>query len=140
MSTLDTNLDVKAKTIATIPYSDFSASTTYYPYYKNVLNPNAKVRTWTIANSMNEAITSSQVSMIDSEIGGSGSSPAYAWENGMTLGDSGAGGANTQTSEDASGSASGMLASHVDSCQFSLGMGATAPTSGNLIVRVAEGF
>ena len=126
---------------ATIPYSDFVASANIYPYFPQVLHHNARERTFMIVNTMDEALTAGDISLMDSAVTGTGANPSVSWGNNVSLGAAGVSGGMIQTSEQASaGNGLGMLAAHIDSFQLTLGMGATLPTSGNVDIWVTELF
>ena len=115
-------------TLLTIPYTSFSASTTLYPQFVGKLHRNAIARTFMVANGMNQPLTTATLTLFESTAPVTGA-----------LGDSYAPGAVnnngqlTMTSENHP-----ALAAHVDSGQVALGMGATAPTSGDVYVLVTE--
>ena len=115
-------------TLLTIPYTSFSASTTLYPKFVGKLHRNAIARTFMVANGLNQPLTTATLTLFESTAPVTGA-----------LGDSYAPGAInnngqlTMTSENHP-----ALAAHVDSGQVALGMGATAPTSGDVYVLVTE--
>ena len=115
-------------TLLTIPYTSFSASTTLYPQFVGKLHRNAIARTFMVANGLNQPLTTATLTLFESTAPVTGA-----------LGDSYAPGAVnnngqlTMTSENHP-----ALAAHVDSGQVALGMGATAPTSGDVYVLVTE--
>ncbi len=115
-------------TLLTIPYTSFSASSTLYPQFVGTLHRNAIARTFMVANGLNQPLTTATLTLFESTAPVTGA-----------LGDSYAPGAVnnngqlTMTSENHP-----ALAAHVDSGQVALGMGATAPTSGNVYVLVTE--
>lgn len=119
--------------LATIPYSDFTASGTYYWLPAANLHRNARARTVSVANSMNEPVTAISAGVSDSaaaislsNVFISGPFPTGSLVNGQTV---------TDTSE-----RNPILAAHGDTLALSLTMGATAPTSGNVKIYVAELF
>ena len=126
------------KLIASIPYSKFTASTTYYPYFPASLTRNARARTYSVYNSMNQPTTGgTEFNAYDSSITNhpAGVDGGLSWGSGI--------GTNTIltiTSEMSSNGGVGVLAAHVDSFQGGYGMGATAPTSGSLDVYITELF
>ncbi len=115
-------------TLLTIPYTSFSASSTLYPKFVGTLHRNAIARTFMVANGLNQPLTTATLTLFESTAPVTGA-----------LGDSYAPGAVnnngqlTMTSENHP-----ALAAHVDSGQVALGMGATAPTSGDVYVLVTE--
>lgn len=127
---------ITPKLLATIPYSDFTtASGSIYPYYLSVLTRNARARTFQIYNTMNEPLTSNALAFYDSALGVTGQ-PGIAQTAVFTAAGSNA--ISTVTSESASASSQGLVASHVDSFQAVLGIGATLPTSGDVYIYVSE--
>ncbi|MDG7045152.1 MAG: hypothetical protein JRN02_07255 [Nitrososphaerota archaeon] len=125
------------KLIATITAADITtASGITRIDFQDILNRNARQRTFTIIQGLNEALTSFQMLLFDSSI--QGDSGVGKW-----WGDSG----NEQTSGMSSGSmgmqssmaqGDGVLAANVDSISFLIGMGATLPTTGTLDIYVTE--
>ena len=127
---------VTPKLIATIPYSDFTtASANIYPYHVSVLTRSARARTFMVYNTMNQPLTANSLAFYDSALGISGQ-PGIAQTAVFTAAGSDA--VSTVTSESASASSQGLVASHVDSFQAILGIGATLPTSGNVYIYVSE--
>ena len=127
---------VTPKLLATIPYTDFTtASASIYPYYAGVLTRSARARTFMIYNTMNEPLTSNALAFYDSVLGIVGQ-PGIAQTAVFTAAGSNA--VSTVTSESASSSSQGLVASHVDSFQGVLGIGATLPTSGNVYIYGSE--
>jgi len=123
------------------PFSDFSASASTLLYLPGALTRGAKNRTFMVANSLNESLTSASVALTDSAVCGSGTSPIYSIINLVNLDAPGSYGMSIFTSEEGSigtASATGLLSAHVDSVQIILGMGATLPTSGSVEVYVNE--
>ena len=116
--------------LATIPYSDFTASTTYYGFFPTVFHRNARARTIITFNNLNQALSSLYYNVYDSTAGGDqglyGIGPTETPSSGGT---------DVSTSEAVS-----ELAAHVDSFKVAIGMGATAPTSGNVTIYVVEAF
>lgn len=121
--------------VGTVPYSSFSANTTIYPVFMQVLSRNARQRTFIFSNTLNQPIGISNISLTDSLIDPSG---------GYNFGD-GIGQlatnipANTGYAVYTSELRSALIA-HVDSFQVSISMGSTAPTSGNVQIYVVEVF
>lgn len=123
--------------IATIPYSSFTASTTLNYKIDSSLNRNARHRTFTIVNQTNQPFSASQpgIFMYDSTVVSPSSIPIGV--NSQTFGNNSmsAGGWAIGTSEQY-----GYLGAHADSLFASIPMGATVPTSGNVLVYVTELF
>ena len=121
------------KLLTTIPYTDFSANSTYLAVFNQALTRYARQRTISILNDLNEAVTSVTFRFYDSTILNAWSFGAfgtiYTDSSGITPGTAIA----TYTSE-----AAPALASHVDSFQVLLSMGATAPTSGSVSIYLTE--
>ena len=127
---------VTPKLLATIPYTDFTtASSSIYPYYLSSLTRSARQRTFMIYNTMNQPLTSNALAFYDSVLGITGQ-PGIAQTAVFTAAGSNA--VSTVTSESASASSQGLVASHVDSFQAVLGIGATLPTSGNVYIYGSE--
>lgn len=127
---------VTPKLIATIPYSQFTtASSNIYPYYSGVLTRSARERTFILYNTMNQALTASSLAFYDSILG-IGGQPGIARTAVFTP--PGIDSVTYTTSEMASNQGEGLVASHMDSLQAILGIGATLPTSGNLLIYVSE--
>ena len=127
---------VTPRLLATIPYTDFTtASSSIYPYYLSSLTRSARQRTFMIYNTMNQPLTSNALAFYDSVLGITGQ-PGIAQTAVFTAAGSNA--VSTVTSESASASSQGLVASHVDSFQAVLGIGATLPTSGNVYIYVSE--
>ena len=120
--------------LLTVPYSDFTASSDYFFTLSGVLHRNARARSFVIYNSMNEALTGTGFDLEDSAIkvgapSGFASLVNYA-SQGSTV---------TYTSTDNKNNL-GYLGAAVDSIRGFFGMGATAPTSGNVYLYVTEVF
>jgi hypothetical protein len=115
--------------IATLPYSALPASGSATVTASAALVRGARSRTVLIQNTMDEATAAATVTLYDSTVTGNGS--------GLTaeLGACAAGAVTGATSE-----MSGSLAAHVDSLSLTVTMGATAATSGNVNILVAEVF
>ena len=127
---------ITPKLIATIPYSDFtSPSNSIYPFYLSSLTRSARERTFQIYNTMNQPLSANALAFYDSALGVT-TQPNVAQTAVFTA--AGAGTISTVTSESASASSQGLCASHVDSFQAVLGIGATLPTSGNVQIWVSE--
>ncbi len=127
---------ITPKLLATIPYTQFTAaSSSIYPYYLSSLTRSARERTFIIYNTMNQPLTSNALAFYDSVLGITGQ-PGIAQTAVFTAAGSNA--VSTVTSESASASSQGLVASHVDSFQAVLGIGATLPTSGNVLIYVSE--
>lgn len=124
--------------IATIPYSDFTtASSSYYQYLPATMHRHARARSILLTNTMNESLTSVGFFPYDSDTAEgtpSGVGGGFTWGSGPGSG----GGVMTLTSEQASQGGAGALATHVDSFQIGLGMGATLPTSGDVYIHLTE--
>lgn len=121
--------------IGTFSYSDFTASGTYAATMVGELNRQAVARSFIIANTMDEAITSLTFWLFDSTLdtySNSGSGQSFADSNGVKNG------AYAQYTSEAPNS--GLLAFHGDSIMIDMTMGATAPTSGEVQVYVVELF
>ncbi|NMP24051.1 hypothetical protein HIJ39_17090 [Sulfobacillus sp. DSM 109850] len=119
--------------IGTFAASDFSASQTYKAVMTGVLHRNAVERSFIIANTLNEALTSLDFWLFDTTL-----STYSNTGGGQNLSDSNGVASNgyaQYTSE-----AAGILAFHGDSLIIQMGMGATAPTSGEVQVYVVELF
>lgn len=129
---------VTPRLIATIPYTDFPASTSYYPYYAGVLTRHARARTFQLYNTMDQSLASNNFAFYDSALGIPESATAqFAYPSANVIG-AGPGHVSVLASEEASANEDGLSAAHVDSIQMILSMGATAPTSGNVLVYVSE--
>ena len=125
------------KLIATIPYSDITTASAVTSINSTaVLSRNARQRSFTIVQGLNEALTSFAMQLFDSSIQG-------ASGDGNWWGD----GAIQQTAGMSPGSFGmltsafynhGALAANVDSVRFLIGMGSTLPTTGSLSVYVTE--
>ncbi|MHB1681600.1 MAG: hypothetical protein ACYCYO_02050 [Bacilli bacterium] len=127
---------ITPKLLATIPYSQFTAvSSSIYPYWVSVLTRSARARTFMVYNTMNQPLTGNSLEFYDSILG-IGGQPGIAQSAVFTAAGSNA--LSTVTSESASASSQGLVASHVDSLQATLGIGATLPTSGNVQIWVSE--
>lgn len=141
MSKLDTYLHVsKPRLIQSIPYSDFSASTTYYPYFAQSLTRNARHRTYNVHNLLNVNLSGnigffpydSNVSATPAVIGsGFNYTPSAGLSSGSQI---------PLNDQLASGGNVGALAAAVDSFQGAYTVGATAPTSGSVDVYMTEEF
>ena len=116
------------KLLGTFPYSDFSASGSYGMVVAG-LSRNARERTFTIYNDLNESLTSLEVYPYDS------TTPSTPHNTEVTLVTP-----LTGQSTVANSQAYSNLAAAVDSMNFVGGMGATAPTSGNIYIYVTEVF
>jgi hypothetical protein len=114
--------------LATINFSQFTASTTTYQTVISLLRRNAKQRTFIITNSMNQPITTVTLFFNDSA-----SSVGSNKVVNITLTAPVANGQTVETSE-----SKPILVSHVDSVLIGLAMGATAPTSGEVKIYVVE--
>ena len=127
---------ITPKLIATIPYTQFTtASSNIYPYYLSSLTRSARARTFQVYNTMNQPLSANALAFYDSALGITGQ-PGIAQTAVFTAAGSNA--VSTVTSESASASSQGLVASHVDSFQAILGIGATLPTSGNVYIYVSE--
>ena len=127
---------ITPKLIATIPYTDFTvASDNIYPYWVSVLTRSARERTFLVYNTMNQPLTASSLAFYDSVLGIAGQ-PGIARTAVFTP--PGTGAVSYTTSEMSSNQGEGLVASHVDSLQAILGIGATLPTSGNVLIYVSE--
>lgn len=117
------------KLIATVNFSQLTASSTLNIAFPSVLNRNARQRTFIFYNSLNQP-TSAAVNAIpyDSTIG----FIAIGGDS-TTIGTLGSPARVSIVSE-----SHPSLAAHVDSIWMSIPMGATAPTSGSLQVYVVE--
>lgn len=133
--TLPALASVTPRLLATVPYTDFVASGNIYPYYSAVLTRSARERTFILYNTMDQALTASSLAFYDSVLGIVGQ-PGIARTAVFTP--PGADAVTYTTSEMASNQGEGLIASHIDSFQAILGMGATLPTSGNLLIYVSE--
>lgn len=122
----------------TLPYDEFSASTTFYPYASESLHRHAQQRTLIVQNNLNEALSAgvgfypydSVVNFQPSGVAG-----GFTWGSGL--------GTNSQlvvNSQLGSAGNAGALAAAVDSFQGGYAMGTTAPTSGALYVKIVEEF
>ena len=128
---------VTPKLIATIPYSDFTvASSNINPYYAGVLTRSARERTFMVYNDLNEALTTCAFNFYDTILGISGQPQLNGLASLSTP--PGVGQVSIGTSEETTSGTEGLLASHVDSFQAALGIGATLPTSGNVYIYVSE--
>lgn len=127
------------KLIATITAADITTASGITSIdFQAILSRNARQRTFTFIQGLNEALTSFQMQLFDSSIQGT-TGVGYWW------GDSG----NQQTSgmlsnsmgmQSSMASGDGVLGSNVDSVSFLIGMGATLPTTGDLKIYVTELF
>lgn len=136
MGSLPALAEVNPVLIASIPYTDFAASATYYPYFKGVLHRNIRTRTYACYNTMNESTTGgTQFNPYDSAINESpsGVGGGLSWGSGI-----GTDSVLTLASQLSSDGGAGILAAAVDSFQGGYGMGATAPTSGTFDVYATE--
>ncbi|WP_020374119.1 hypothetical protein [Sulfobacillus thermosulfidooxidans] len=119
--------------IGSAPYTNFAANSTYDLIVVGALHREARERSFVITNTLNEAITSVTFWLFDSTL------DTYSnTAGGMNYVDSGgiaSNGYGQYTSEQA-----GILAAHFDSVIVTLGMGSTAPTSGEVVVSVVEYF
>ena len=115
--------------LATYPYTEFSASTTIYPQLTNVMHRNARARTLIASNTLNEPLTSFTVTLYDSSGVNAPLGDSYAY-----------GSVNNNAQLVLTSENHPMLAAHVNSVQFALGMGATAPTSGDVSIYLVEVF
>ena len=130
--------DVQPILVATIPYTDFTtASQSIYGYLPASMTRNVRARSLIVTNTLNQALTSVGFYPYDSttaEGAPSGIAGGFTWNSGPGSG----GDVMTLTSEQASQGGAGTLATHVDSFQYGLGMGATLPTSGNVYIHIVE--
>ena len=130
--------DIQPILVGTVPYSDFTAaSASIYGYLPKVLTRNVRARTLIVTNTMDQSLTSVGFYPYDSgtaEGSPSGIEGGFTWNSGPGA----SGGVMTLTSEQASQGGAGTLATHVDSFQYGLGMGATLPTSGNVYIHIVE--
>lgn len=114
--------------LATIPYSQFTASTTKYTTLLSVLTRNVKARTFIITNTTDQPLSSLSMFMYDSTTDNpSTKTMATTFSNPV------ANGVIVDTSENKP-----LLASHVDSVMIGTGMGATLPTTGNVKIYMVE--
>lgn len=121
------------KLIGTFGYADFGANTTFKAIMTAVLSRNAVSRSFVVANTLNEPVTSLDFYLFDSTLStyaNTGYGQNYLDANGV-----GTNAYAQYTSEDA-----GILAFHGDSLIIEMGMGATAPTAGEVQVYVVEVF
>lgn len=118
--------------IAEIPYTAFAASTLYRMNYTGVLQRNAKARTFSLVNTMNEALTIEQVRFYDSTT----PSGAVPLSYGQT--DDGPTSADAQSM--GNGDRNSIWGSQVDLFQIWLEVGSTAPTTGDYYIYVTEVF
>ncbi|AEW05216.1 hypothetical protein Sulac_1720 [Sulfobacillus acidophilus DSM 10332] len=119
--------------IGTFSYTNFTASSTYKAIMSGVLHRNAAARSFIIANTLNEALTSLDFYLFDSTLStysNTGGGQNLSDTNGVA-----SNGYAQYTSE-----AAGILAFHGDSVIIEMGMGATAPTTGEVQVYVVEVF
>lgn len=124
--------------IASLPYSDFAASTTYYPYFPQSLHRNALHRTILVWNTLNESISGAiGFYPYDSTIASQPTGVAAGFSWGSGVGTNSMFNVNDQLSS--AGNAGSLIAA-VDSFQGGYPMGSTAPTSGTLNVYVTEVF
>ncbi len=128
--------------VATVPYTSFTtASASIYPYFPQTLSRNARARTFSLVNELNEALTTGSIALCDSTYMGTGSTPTYSvGGDTVALGAAASDQSYIKSSEETSSGNAGMLAAHVDSFQLILGMGATLPTSGNVKLYMTEVF
>ncbi len=118
--------------LATIQYSSFQASQTYYDDVMESLSRNAIQRTFIISNTLNEPVTVANILPTDSTVDSNG---------GNDFGDGTGQMANAIPSNSFglyTSEVHPILAAHVDSFQIGLSMGSTAPTSGNVKIYVVE--
>ena len=116
--------------LATYPYTVFAASTTYYPtVLMGVLHRNARARTFLTDNGLNQPLTTLRYGMRDSQVVDTSQTTVSAVQ---------APPASTVSVDPSS--AVPQLAANVDSLALSVGMGATAPTSGQVKLYVVEAF
>lgn len=116
----------------TYPYDEFPASTINYPISPNIFSRNARQRTLSLNNTMNQPVTSVALYLFDNSYGVGESLPTQISISGATIP---AGSYLVLTSEEYP-----FIAAHVDSIAFALGMGATAPTNGGVEFYVTELF
>ena len=122
--------------IATIPYSQFTtASETTYVNVLAALHRQARERTWYIQNTMNQPLTSLTVGIFDSSLWNNPESSGYYSFNAPSTG---AQSLATGTSLNRSNGNAGYLGAAGDSFQIGMGIGATLPTSGNILVYCIE--
>lgn len=117
--------------IDTIPFSSFTASAAFFKTYSNKLNRNAKKRLFMVKSSLDQPISSSWIIILDSTVyvGGSVGGDSYTCPTGKP-----AAGSTAYYSAPLNQA----LASPGDSFGISLSMGATAPTTGNILIYVTE--
>jgi len=121
------------KLIGTFGYADFTASSTFKAVMIAQLSRNAVSRSFVVTNTLNQAVTSLDFYLFDSTLStysNTGYGQNYLDSNGV-----GTNAYAQYTSEEA-----GILAFHGDSLIVEMGMGATAPTSGEVQVYVVELF
>jgi hypothetical protein len=112
---------------ATIPYTAFTASTTYVtPIYYGVLHRNARSRSFILQNTLEEAISGFTYALVDSVL-----NPFYDW---------GSPSSPTYTTGDDIAIPGMEGTSNADSVYFRLPMGATVPVSGEVNIYVGEVF
>ena len=120
--------------LATIPYTAFAANTTYiYNLAAASFSRNARQRTFSFWNAMDQPITAANMAIQDSTINVGG---------GLSGGVVNLGALNSGTNQVPSFTSEAYpgLASHFDAGQFSFAMGASAPTVNNLKIWVTEVF
>lgn len=116
--------------IMSVAYSSFAASTTLYVVQTGALHRNARARTLSVYNDLNEALSSLSFFPFDSAV------PSQALVHSVSaFSPPGAG----QVEVDDSHSIP-MLGSAVDSISIGMGMGATAASSGKVYVYLTEVF
>lgn len=125
------------KLIATIKASDITtASGITRIDFEGVLSRNARQRTFTLIQGLNEALTSFQIQPFDSSIQGN-SGVGNWWGDGSSQQTSGML-SNSMGNISSVSSGDGALAANADSLSFLIGMGATLPTTGTLDIYVTE--
>jgi hypothetical protein len=120
------------KLIATIPYSQLAANATAYKSYPSCLDRRASQRTFIIVNTLNQPTGAIAFVPFDNSIE-------------LSVGKASVGTANIGSIATVMGYVfnseyAPVLASHVDSLQLNLTMGATAPTTGDIKFYVLEVF
>ena len=120
--------------LATVPFSSFTANATYYAVLTSKLSRNARQRTFILVNTMNQPTSAAPTLFpYDSATQSNTKTSSYTFSGALAAGQQ-----ITDTSDNGSQAGAGLLASHVDSANIGMAMGATAPTSGNVYIYVVE--
>lgn len=116
--------------IDTIPFSSFTVNNSLFKTYSAKLNRNAKKRVFIVKDGMDQPLSSLIFYLMDSTvyIGGALSGDNFSASNKPLANNTGFYSSNTNP----------LLGAPADSLGVSIGMGATAPTTGNVYIYVTE--